>query len=358
LGGCRGRLIDAPTRISTLILIREAVQSGARKKPACELIGLSVRTIERWEKETGEKDKRQSRRFIPSNKLTADECAAVLGVANHPDYAHLSPCQIVPRLADKGIYIAAESTFYRLLRAEKLLTHRGRSHAKHYTKPAELIATQSNQIWSWDISYLPTQICGLFYYLYFVMDIYSRKIVGWTVETTQSAEHAAELITQCYLSENIKPHQVKLHSDNGAPMKGATMLATLQTLGVMPSFSRPSVSDDNPYSEALFKTTKYCAFYPESKFETLDAAIAWVSQFVNWYNTEHRHSGIRFVTPEQRHMGLDIMVLAKRKQVYLEAKQKQPSRWARGIRNWQPIEEVVLNPATTITPIMPLMKAA
>lgn len=257
----------------------------------------------------------------------------------------------MPRLADKGVYLAAESTFYRILKAEKLLAHRQQTRIKRYAKPEALIATQPNQIWSWDITYLPTTISGLFYYLYLVMDIYSRKIVGWKIETTQSAEHASILIKQCCQAEKIERHQVTLHSDNGKPMKGATMLSTLQMLGVMPSFSRPSVSDDNPYSESLFKTLKYCPLYPEHKFTMLTEAWNWVKKFVGWYNTEHHHSGIRFVTPEQRHQHLDTAILAQRHAVYARAKQKVPERWARGTRNWQPVGDVTLNPAAVVTPV-------
>lgn len=279
-------------------------------------------------------------------------------IANSLEYAHLPPCQIVPRLADKGIYIAAESTFYRILKDEKLLTHRQHSRQKKHTKPAELIAKQPNQIWSWDITYLPTTVQGMFYYLYLVMDIHSRKIVGWTIETAQLAEHASTLIKKCCLTEKIEQNQITLHSDNGKPMKGATMLSTLQMLGVMPSFSRPSVSDDNPYSESLFKTLKYCPLYPQEKFATLERAMAWVEKFVNWYNTEHHHSSIRFVTPEQRHQGSDVVILAQREKVYASAKQKTPNRWARNTRNWKPIQNVVLNPAALVTSVNDILRAA
>ena len=144
----------------------------------------------------------------------------------------------------------------------------------------------------------------------------------------------------------IDEEQLVLHSDNGGPMKGATMLATLQKLGVMPSFSRPHVSDDNPYSEALFRTLKYRPEYPGKPFETPEAALAWVSVFVLWYNTEHLHSGIRFVTPDDRHFGRSETILANRRKVYEKAKRKNPERWSGETRNWAPVETVVLNPET------------
>ncbi len=244
------------------------------------------------------------------------------------------------------------------MKEEKLLTHRHCAQPKTYKKPAELIANAPNKVWSWDITFLPTSVLGMFYYLYMVMDIYSRKIIGWSIETSQTSEHASTLIKACCIAENIQQNQISLHSDNGGPMKGATMLSTLQLLGVMPSFSRPSVSDDNPYSESLFKTLKYCPFYPENKFTTLSAAQIWVSQFVHWYNHEHRHSGIRYVTPNQRHQGLDIDLLAQRHVVYTQAKQRIPSRWARDTRNWEPITQVTLNPATVTTPVSTVLMAA
>jgi len=134
-----------------------------------------------------------------------------------------------------------------------------------------------------------------------------------------------------------------LHSDNGSPMKGATMLATLQQLGVAPSFSRPSVSDDNPFSESLFRTMKYTPSFPAKPFESIEAARKWVHEFVQWYNNEHRHSGIQFVTPNQRHQGEDKEILEKRKAVYEAAKDKNPQRWSGEIRDWSPVTEVWLN---------------
>ena len=176
------------------------------------------------------------------------------------------------------------------------------------------------------------------------MDIYSRKIVGWQVYEEESSALAADLMTYICQREDIKKNQVTLHSDNGSPMKGATMLATLQALGIIPSFSRPSVSNDNPYSESLFRTLKYRPEYPDSAFENLTAARAWVTGFVDWYNNEHLHSSIKFVTPQQRHTGEERKILENRKQVYKQAKLNNPTRWSGDIRNWDQINHVYLNP--------------
>jgi transposase InsO family protein len=207
-----------------------------------------------------------------------------------------------------------------------------------------MMATAPNQLYRWDITYLPTCVRGIFLSLYLVMDVYSRKIVGWQVYEHESAALAADWMADICQREGIVRDQVTLHSDNGSPMKGATVLATLQQLGVTSSFSRPSVSNDNPYSEALFRTLKYRPDYPEQPFATLSAARAWVQGFVDWYNHRHLHSAINFVTPEQRHRGEDAAILAQRKQVYLNAQSKHPDRWSGTLRNWEPITVVYLNP--------------
>jgi transposase InsO family protein len=184
----------------------------------------------------------------------------------------------------------------------------------------------------------------MFFRLYLVMDIYSRKIVGWEIHENETAEHAARLIRKACLGEGVHEAGLVLHADNGSPMKGATMLATLQRLGVVPSFSRPSVSNDNPYSESLFGTMKYTPAFPSKPFESLTAAREWVGTFVRWYNYEHHHSAIRFVTPAARHSGEELVILVKRTAVYEAAKQRNPQRWSGDIRNWTPVGTVWLNP--------------
>jgi transposase InsO family protein len=175
------------------------------------------------------------------------------------------------------------------------------------------------------------------------MDVFSRKIVGWRVHDRESMELSSLLLTEICFKEGIDKKQLSLHSDNGGPMKGATMLVTMQSLGVIPSFSRPSVSDDNPYSESLFKTLKYCPLYPSKPFESIEAATKWVESFVAWYNDEHLHSGIKFVTPSSRHNGSDVEILEKRALVYKQAKLKNPQRWSKRTRNWDRIATVKLN---------------
>jgi transposase InsO family protein len=325
-------------------LIREAMDQGAGKAKACAILGVTERTLQRWES-SGMQDGRQTRIQTPRNKLSEQERQEVLECCNRPENQSLSPKQIVPRLADQGVYVASESSFYRILRDEKQMNHRGReTRAGNQYRPEEYVTTGPDEVYSWDITYLRSGIRGLFFYLYLFMDIYSRKIVGWEVLEEESSESAADLLRKIYLKQGLSSKfPVVLHSDNGSPMKGATMLATMQKLGVIPSFSRPSVSNDNAYSESLFRTMKYAPAYPDQPFGSLEEARAWVGNFVNWYNLEHRHSEIQYVTPEQRHRGEDAGILAQRERVYEAARKRHPERWSGETRNWSPVKQVVLN---------------
>lgn len=330
-----------------IALIDEACVAGARLSRACEVLELTSRTVQRWRENGGVKSDRRraaGRLRTPPNKLSETERQHILDVANSPEFGSLPPGQIVPSLADQGVYLASESTFYRLLREAGQLVHRGKARPASRRRPDPFTATAPNQVWSWDITYLTTTVRGLYFYLYLILDVYSRKIVGWEVFEVESAEHAATIFRKAYLREGIAGDSLILHSDNGSPMKGATMLATLQKLGVMPSFSRPSVSNDNPYSESLFKTLKYHPGYPNRPFESIEKARKWVAGFVQWYNDIHRHSALKFVTPSQRHQGEDHELLAARSQLYCQAKAAHPERWAGAIRNWQADTVVFLNP--------------
>lgn len=346
-------MTSLPEREKVTALVAEAVSAGARQERACAAICLSERTLQRWQNDlaAGVGDRRPARVQTPVNALSELERRRLLAIANSEEFGHLPPSQIVPRLVDRGEYAASESTFYRVLKAHDQLAHRrAEKPSKPKTKPRALSATGPNQLFSWDITYLPTPVRGIYFYLYLFMDIFSRKIVGWQVYDAECSELAGAVMRDICEREQIVPDQVVLHSDNGSPMKGATMLATLQALGVMPSFSRPAVSNDNPYSESLFKTMKYRPAYPTRPFADLMAARQWVGSFVHWYNGEHRHSAIGFVTPEQRHAGLDVELLRKRTAVYEAAKAAHPNRWSGPTRNWNPVTIVHLNPEKGSTP--------
>ena len=344
MGGRRGQLNTPEERLQCITLINEANAAGASISKACEIMGISKRSYERWRTCPGSVDQRNGPLSIPKNKLTSQEKEHIIKVCTSTEYCDKPPSQIVPTLADLGVYIASESTFYRVLKAHNMQHHRSNTKVPKDNKPTPLIAYKPNEIWSWDITYLPANIKGTFYYLYLIMDIYSRKVVGWEVFEKESQYYSSELIESACIMEGVDPDTLTLHSDNGGPMKGATMLAKLQELHVAASFSRPSVSNDNPYSESLFGTMKYRPHYPQKPFESMEKAHEWVKGFVSWYNTEHLHSGLNFVTPEDRHNGRDLEKLINRKRVYEKAKAKRPNRWSGSTRDWGVVKEVYLNP--------------
>lgn len=372
-----------PQRLTLITYIAQACAAGARRHSACQLVGLSIRTHQRWCNDApnptvsaataatitsattatpaaepsvpqpapqlgGDRRCSSSRRsFTPRNKLSDAERQIIIDTANSEPYKNLSPCQIVPRLADHLIYLACVSTMYRILKAAGQMGHRRTERKGHQrTKPLALVASASNQVYSWDITYLPTTVRGQYFYLYLYVDLFSRKIVGWQVFAVESADNAAALLAHICHQEGIGAHQLTLHSDNGAPMKGETMLAMMQRLKVTPSRSRPSVSNDNPYSESLFHTIKHRPALPLRPFADLAHARRWVTAMVAWYNEEHRHSAIRFVTPSQRHAGLDRAILLQRHQLFEQARKQNPQRWSGKTRCWEYIDCVHLNPET------------
>ena len=324
-------------------------------KAACSRLGVSPRTVQRWRKPESAEDRRCGPRTQPANRLSQAERQRVLQVANCEQYRQLSPKQIVPRLADEGQYVASESTFYRVLREHERLQHRGRARPAVKRPRPEHVASAPNQVWSWDINYLKGPVRGAFLYLYLVVDVYSRRVMGWQVHEEESTEKAAALIRSCW-EEAERPQGLTLHSDNGGPMKGATMLATLQWLGIAPSFSRPRVSDDNPFSESLFRTLKYRPSFPDKPFSSLEEACSWVASFVGWYNSQHRHSAIRFVTPDDRHFGREEQLLTRRHQVYQRARHRHPERWRGSTRDWTPSGPIRLNPSPHPTPALPSLQ--
>ena len=326
-------------------LIGESQRAGCRLAAACGEIGISLRTYQRWQLDDGMVDRRKNaNRPTPANRLSAEEREQVLAVANSAEFASMPPSQIVPTLIDRNIYLASESSFYRIMREAAQQRHRGRAREPKARPISSHCATAPKQLWSWDITWLPTRVKGKYLYWYMVMDVYSRKIVGHEVHEVEAAALGARLMRKASLSEGLAGRELVLHSDNGSAMKGATMLATLEKLGVVPSFSRPRVSNDNPYAESLFKTCKYRPQYPSRPFADLEEARVWTTAFAKWYNNVHKHSALKYVTPAQRHSGEDIEVLCKRERAYAAAKSRRPERWSGAIRNWKAAQEVWLNP--------------
>jgi transposase InsO family protein len=329
--------------------IAQAQSKGARLKSACELAGIDVRTLQRWRRDGLERGDRRPHaiRCTPAHALTAQERERILQLANEPRFAELPPARIVPMLADEGTFIASESSFSRVLRAHGQIRHRGRAKTPQRKRPPSThVATAPRQLWCWDMTYLASRVLGQWFHLYLILDVYSRKIVGFEVHETDSSDHAVELLRRTALAEGIHalPNKPVLHGDNGATMKATTVLAMLHWLRIKPSYSRPRVSDDNAFVEALFRTARYRPQFPSSGFADLEDARGWAREFVTWYNHEHRHSGIRFVSPAERHAGRDQEILARRHALYLEARAANPRRWAGHTRNWQPITVVTLNP--------------
>jgi transposase InsO family protein len=330
--------------------IAQACAAGARLAPACTLAGLDARTLQRWRGGDGlaQGDRRpDAARPLPAHALSEAERAQIVAIANEPRFADTPPARIVPALADEGVYIASESSFHRVLRAHGQMNRRGRARPPRASRPPSThIAAGPGSVWCWDVTFLPAQVQGRWFYLYLILDLYSRKIVGFEVQDTDSADHAAHLARRTALAEGVHAMPVRpvLHGDNGATLKATTVLAMLHWLGIQSSYSRPRVSDDNAFAEALFRTAKYRPEFPGKGFADLEAARAWAVGFVHWYNHEHRHSGIRYVTPAQRHAGQDGPMLAERHTLYQAARERNPRRWSRQTRDWTPVDAVTLNP--------------
>jgi transposase InsO family protein len=333
--------------------IEAAHAAGARLRPACEVAGIDLRTLQRWKVRQGPTGvlpgdgRPQAKRPTPSHALSPAERACILAVANEPRFADVPAARIVPMLADEGTYLGSESSFARVLREHGQNVRRGRAKAPKASRPPTThIATATRQVWCWDMTYLPAKVMGRWFHLYLILDLYSRKIVGAEVHDSDDSDHAVHLVRRTALAEGIAalPTKPVLHGDNGSTLKATTVLAMLNWLGVKPSYSRPRVSDDNAYAESLFRTAKYRPEFPAKGFADLDGARAWAAEFVRWYNHDHRHSGIRYVSPAQRHEGADKAILAARHELYAQARRRNPARWSGRTRNWSPIGPVTLNP--------------
>jgi transposase InsO family protein len=352
-------------------LIGEANAAGAGLVSACVEIGISLRTLKRWRKafvgDGDGKDRRKGSPRLVVHRLSEEERQRILLTCNQPEYASLPPGQIVPALADQGLYIGSESSFYRVLHQARQCHRRGRARLPQEPRSVpRLMANRPNAVWSWDITYLPTTVRGVWLYLYLVVDVGTRKVVAWDVAEAESAEIAADLVQWACLKERYRRPRgfsanqcpqppLILHADNGNAMRGATLEARLEEMGVLRSFSRPKVSNDNPYSESLFRTVKYRPDYPSRPFASKDEACEWVAAFVDWYNYRHRHSGIKFVTPHQRHSGAATAICQQRAEVYEKARRANPTRWSRTTRCWHQPEEVWINkPPEEQDPILAL----
>lgn len=307
----------------------------------CNFLGISSRTIQRWNK-FGLADRRAgSNRYIP-RKLTIQEENKIINISCSEEYRDNNPHEIVALLLEKGTYIASSSTFYRVLKRNHKMNHRSNAKPREKkSKPPQKIATGPNQVWCWDITWLKTDVRGIYHYAYVITDIYDRSIVGWEIHDREESDIAKELFKSLTLEYNLKG--VHLHSDNGAPMRGSSLLGFLNGLEVTNSFNRPRTSNDNAYIESFFRTLKYSPGYP-GHFKCIGDSRAWMADFIEWYNNHHLHSAIGYVTPNQKRTGKHNRIYKKRNNTLSKAKIKYPERWgSRKTKEWTVDNNVILN---------------
>jgi len=297
-------------------------------KPILRPLGLSVASYYRRKHSAAQKSPQSLSGAFRS--LTEDEEKNVIQVLSQPRFVDRAPAEIYATLLDEGTYLCSERTMYRVLAKNGLVRER-RNQLRHpqYTKP-ELIATGPNQVWSWDITKLKTMAKFAYLYLHVVLDIFSRYVVGWMIAEHENAKLACHLIEETYQKHGIRPGQIVLHSDRGSPMKSIGLAQLLARLDVDPSFSRPRVSNDNPFSESQFKTLKYHPGFP-SRFAGIHDGLDHCRVFFPWYNNDHRHSGIAYLTPSDVHYGRADQIIQDRQKTLAQAYKAHPERFPRGI---------------------------
>lgn len=320
--------------------IQEAVVDGARVKKACQCIKISYKSFLRWRGGYILDNRKGAQKNIP-RKLSEDEKNSFYSVANEKRFRDLTPPQIVATLLEEEIYYASASTLYRIFKEKKANIYRSETRVpRKHTVPPELTATGPNQVWTWDITWLKTDIKGIYLYAYVIIDIFSRKIISWVIKEYEDMEYARDLFDYAIKKEKVRPRFV--HADNGGPMRGVSLVAFLTSLNVELSYNRPRTSNDNPYSESWFGTLKRHVSFP-NLFKSTSESSQWFANFVDAYNTKHQHSGIGYVTPEQKHTGQDVVILKRRQNTLNEAAALHPERFVNGPRKITPVTEVCLN---------------
>jgi putative transposase len=296
---------------------------------ACEALGVSRATLYRHRQPPSEPSSPPAQWPSPPRTLGCEERGEVLEVLHSERFVDVAPAEVVATLLDEGVYHCSARTMHRILAAEGEAGER-RAQRTHPPRPAPILeATAPNQVWSWDITRLEGPRRWNSYALYVVLDIFSRYVVGWMVADRELAKLAARLLETCVEREGVEQDQLTLHQDRGAPMTAKTFSQTLVDMGVLASYSRPRVSNDNPFSESHFKTLKYMPTYP-GRFESLEEARAWCARFIEWYNHEHRHSGIAMLTPYDVHVGRADAVLRARQHAMDAAFARHPERFVGG----------------------------
>ena len=302
---------------------------------ACRAFGVAPRTWRHHQQQArGELPRRASRSTgIPRRphpaKLSDTEEAVVLGVLCEERFVDVGVAEIYATLLDEGTYLCSQATMHRILRDHQLAgQRRQRQPGEHHSKP-RVVATAPNMVWVWDISRLPGPVRGVFFYLYVIWDLWSRKAVGWCIHATETAAVAERLITVTATREHVHRHQLIIHSDRGAQMTAGTISELYDILGIRRSLSRPRVSNDNPHAEAGFKTLKYRPDWPQ-RFDSVADAESHCEIFFGWYNDEHHHSGIGLLTPSDRHAGNGTRINTARQAVLDDAYRRHPERFPNG----------------------------
>jgi len=310
-----------------MISLAEQLSPHTGKKAACEALLVPRATFYRHHSSKSRPKNSSTQRPTPPLALNDVERQAVIDVLHSEQFCDDAPHQVYAKLLDEGRYLCSIRTMYRILEAEHGCVKERRKQVQRpqYVKP-ELLATEPNQVWSWDITKLKGPVKWTYFYLYVILDIFSRYVVGWMIAHREQAALAKRLIKDSCVKQTIESKQLTLHADRGSSMKSKAVAHLLGDLGVTKTHSRPHVSNDNPYSEAQFKTLKYCPQFPQ-RFGSIQDARYFCQTFFTWYNKEHRHSGIALMTPEQVHYGMDKQLYQERSQVLADAFQKNPSRF-------------------------------
>lgn len=314
-------------------------------KTSCYLMGISRSTYYFWQSKKEDEEPCPRKQYAASHVMSETERASVISLLLSEEYMDKTPYEIYFSELDRGNYYCSIRTMYRLLAKRELVVERRRGHRRmNYSKP-ELLANKPNQVWSWDITKLKGPQKWMFYYLYVILDIYSRYVVGWLIARRESALLAKELIEVTCDRQGIETNQLTIHSDRGAPMKSNSVTQLMDTLNVTKSLSRPHVSNDNPYSESHFKTLKYRPDFPE-RFGSIQDAREICRKFFEWYNCEHYHSGLNYLTPYSVHYDESMKSVQQRQQTLSKAYRRFPERFRNGKPkvSGQPIEVWINKP--------------
>lgn len=297
-------------------------------RQACEALGVAQARWYRHHRQSPAPPRPQRTPAPQPRALSDEERAEVLEVLHEPDHVDEAPATVYAKLLDEGRYLASVPTMYRILRSQGEVRERRRQATHPAHKKPELLAAEPNQVWSWDISKLAGPAKWTWFYLFVIIDIYSRYVPGWMLAHTENAELAKTLVSEALRRQDIDRDALTLHSDRGSPMTAKPFVFMLADLGVTKSYSRPHTSNDNPYSEAAFRTVKYRPDYPD-RFGSFEDAQAWCERFFRWYNDDHRHSGIGFHTPADVHYGRAETIREKRGIVLSAAYDLHPERFVR-----------------------------